>query len=84
MCTLYATDYVTEDRWGSLKDISAEQKRSLEEVVDDLRGFKDAYEQLSSQIGQWEKRVGVLGPLSTEPAMLNTQVQQVQVSVGKR
>ena len=72
----------TEKRWGSLKEISEERGRSLEEMVDDLRGFRDSYGQLSSWLAGKERMVSVLGPLATEPSMLSNQQQQVQVCRG--
>lgn len=52
----------------------------MEGMVDDLRDFRECNEQLVGWLAQKEKMVTVLGPMATEPAMVNNQLQQVQVS----
>ncbi len=70
---------IVEKRWGNLKGISEERRKSLETLVDDLKDFRVSHDQLAEWLGQKEKMVTILGPIATEPAMVNTQLQQVQV-----
>lgn len=49
-------------------------------MVEDLRNFREAYSNLSSWLAGKERMVSVLGPVATEPSMLDNQQQQVQVS----
>ena len=69
-----------EKRWTSLKEISDDRRKSLETLVDDLKDFRETNDSLSSWLAQKEKMVTVLGPVATEPAMVNNQLQQVKVS----
>ena len=69
-----------EKRWTSLKEISDDRRKSLETLVDDLKDFRETHDSLSSWLAQKEKMVTVLGPVATEPAMVNNQLQQVKVS----
>ena len=71
-----------EQRWSGLKNTSDERRQSLEGVVSDLQDFKDSYAQIQGWLAQKEKMVVVLGPLATEPAMVNNQLQQVQVGIS--
>ena len=53
--------------------------KSLETLVDDLKDFRETHNSLASWLAQKEKMVTVLGPVATEPAMVNNQLQQVKV-----
>ena len=68
-----------EKRWTSLKEISDDRRKSLETLVDDLKDFRETHDSLASWLAQKEKMVTVLGPVATEPAMVNNQLQQVKV-----
>ena len=69
----------TDERWRGLKAISEERGHLLEELVDDLKSFKTTQDSLTAWLAQKDKMVSVLGPLATDPPMLSTQLQQVQV-----
>lgn len=56
-----------------------EQQASLEALLDELKNYKRAYEQLDSWLGQKEKMLALLTPLITEPTVVSHQLQQVQV-----
>ena len=49
--------------------------------MEDLRDSREGYDQLTSWLAQKDKMVAILGPISGEPAMVNNQLQQVQVSL---
>ena len=68
-----------EKRWRSLKHVSEDRRKSLEDLVEDLRDSREAHEHLSAWLAQKEKMVSILGPTAAEPAMVNNQLQQVQV-----
>ena len=71
---------LTEKRWSSLKELSDNCGRSLTEMVDDLKGFDAANAQITSWLGQKQKMISVLGPLATEPVMIQNQIQQLEVN----
>ena len=66
-------------RWTSLKEISEERRKSLGQLVDDLKAFRESTDRLTGWLEQKEKMMQVLGPMATEPAMVNTQLQQVKL-----
>lgn len=70
-----------DKRWTSLKEISEERRKSLGQLVEDLKAFREANNQLSTWLAQKEKMVTVQvqGPVANEPAMINNQLQQVQL-----
>ncbi len=70
-----------EKRWTSLKEISDDRRRSLENLVDDLKDFREGHDNLAAWLAQKEKMMTVLGPVATEPSMVNNQLQQVKVSL---
>ena len=70
---------VTEKRWSGLKEMSDERRRSLESLVEDLKEFRETHDQLENWLAQKEKMVSLLGPVAMEPAMVNNQLQQVQL-----
>lgn len=56
------------------------RQRQLEESASHLACFQAAESQLRPWLMEKELMMGVLGPLSIDPNMLNAQKQQVQVS----
>ena len=69
----------TDDKWQGVKAASNEQRKLLEDIVTDLRTYKDAGVHLQKWIAQKEKMVAVLGPVATEPSMIKNQLEQVKV-----
>jgi dystonin len=47
--------------------------------LEDIKELYDTYEGLNSWLGAKEKMLGALGPISSDPRMVASQVQQVQV-----
>ncbi len=70
-----------EKRWTSLKEISDDRRRSLDNLVDDLKDFREGHDNLAAWLAQKEKMMTVLGPVATEPSMVNNQLQQVKVCI---
>ena len=70
-------DY-TEERWRSLKDVSADRKLTLQEMVADIQKFNDLHDNMTQWLAQKERMIGLLGPMATEPAMVATQLEQVK------
>lgn len=62
-------------RWKSISDRCKDRIKFLE----DMKQFHDTYEALNSWLGVKEKMLGALGPISSDPRMVASQVQQVQV-----
>lgn len=62
-----------------MKVASEQQRKLLEDIVNDLRVYKDAGLHLQKWIAQKEKMVAVLGPVATEPSMIKNQLEQVKV-----
>lgn len=56
------------------------RQKQLEESASHLACFQAAESQLRPWLMEKELMMGVLGPLSIDPNMLNAQKQQVQVS----
>lgn len=56
------------------------RQRQLEKSASHLACFQAAESQLRPWLMEKELMMGVLGPLSIDPNMLNAQKQQVQVS----
>ena len=69
----------SDDKWQGVKAASNEQRKLLEDIVTDLRTYKDAGVHLQKWIAQKEKMVAVLGPVATEPSMIKNQLEQVKV-----
>ncbi|OWF34915.1 Dystonin [Mizuhopecten yessoensis] len=67
-----------EDKWLDVKVESEHRRKSLDDMVTDLRAFKDAGVHLQKWVAQKEKMVGVLGPVATSPALIQNQQQQVK------
>lgn len=51
----------------------------LEALLDELKNFRRAYEQLDGWLGQKEKAMAILNPVVFEPKLVSHQLQQVQV-----
>ena len=71
--------FFSDDKWQGVKAASNEQRKLLEDIVADLRTYKDAGVHLQKWIAQKEKMVAVLGPVATEPSMIKNQLEQVKV-----
>jgi len=71
---------LVEGRWASFSEMSESGGQSLKEMVDDLRVFQASQGQLMSWLAQKDKMVSFLGSLATEPGMVGSQIQQVEVS----
>ncbi|KZC14108.1 Dystonin [Dufourea novaeangliae] len=62
-------------RWKSFSDRCKDRIKFL----DDVKDFYDTSEGLVSWLGSKERMLGALGPISADPRMVASQVQQVQV-----
>uniref|UniRef100_A0A8B9IL35 Dystonin n=1 Tax=Anser cygnoides TaxID=8845 RepID=A0A8B9IL35_ANSCY len=62
-----------------LNQVTSERQQKLEESSNYLTQFQTAEAQLKHWLVEKELMVSVLGPLSIDPNMLNTQKQQVQI-----
>ncbi|XP_060753614.1 microtubule-actin cross-linking factor 1 isoform X11 [Tachysurus vachellii] len=67
-----------ENRWEKANQTAAQRQSDLETCADRLGNFASAANQLSPWLREKELMMSVLGPLSIDPKMLNTQKQQVQ------
>ncbi|KAJ8377715.1 hypothetical protein AAFF_G00254490 [Aldrovandia affinis] len=77
--TLEQTDKVWKEVQGSV-----EQRRlQLEESSHHMTQFQTAEAQLRQWLSEKELMMGVLGPLSVDPNMLNAQKQQVQILLNE-
>ncbi|XP_052427650.1 dystonin [Carassius gibelio] len=65
--------------WEEVEGTLEVQKQHLEESSRMLELFQTTQPQLSQWLQEKELMMGVLGPLSVDPNMLNTQKQQVQI-----
>lgn len=61
--------------------MTVDRQQKLEESSNNLTQFQTVEAQLKQWLVEKELMVSVLGPLSIDPNMLNTQRQQVQVSL---
>lgn len=68
--------FFVDVKWTDLKAPCEDRIKCLE----DLKAFQQAHDSLGSWLSQKEKLMGVLGPIATEPGMLDNQTQQVKVS----
>nr|XP_033792320.1 dystonin isoform X9 [Geotrypetes seraphini] len=66
-------------RWKKISHLTADRQQKLEESSNYLTQFQTAETQLKQWLVEKELMASVLGPLSIEPNMLNTQKQQVQI-----
>ncbi|XP_051948301.1 microtubule-actin cross-linking factor 1-like [Xyrauchen texanus] len=65
-------------RWKKAHQTAAQRQTELEACADRLGSFASAVSQLGPWLKEKELMMSVLGPLSIDPNMLNTQKQQVQ------
>ncbi|NWR64291.1 DYST protein, partial [Bucorvus abyssinicus] len=68
-----------DSKWKELNQVTSERQQKLEESSNYLTQFQTAEVQLNHWLVEKELMVSVLGPLSIDPNMLNTQKQQVQI-----
>ncbi|KAK1340171.1 hypothetical protein QTO34_018736 [Cnephaeus nilssonii] len=68
----------TDSRWARATEVTMARQRQLEESASHLACFQAAEAQLRPWLMEKELMMGVLGPLSIDPNMLNAQKQQVQ------
>ncbi|XP_067840170.1 microtubule-actin cross-linking factor 1 isoform X9 [Heptranchias perlo] len=66
-------------KWQQVNQSAAERQQKLEESSSFLIQFETAEVQLSQWLVEKELMMNVLGPLSIDPNMLNSQKQQVQI-----
>lgn len=72
-----------EFRWEKANQTATQRQSELETCADRLGNFASAANQLGPWLREKELMMSVLGPLSIDPNMLNTQKQQVQVYSGE-
>ncbi|NWS93269.1 DYST protein, partial [Toxostoma redivivum] len=68
-----------DSKWKELNQVTSERQQKLEESSNYLIQFQTAESQLKHWLVEKELMISVLGPLSIDPNMLNTQKQQVQI-----
>lgn len=64
------------ERWKNLNDLCKDRINFSEQ----LRDFLDTHDNLNQWLSAKERMLTVLGPISSDPRMVQSQVQQVQVS----
>lgn len=79
--SFYKSLFFLDSKWKELSQVAADRQKKLEESSNYLTQFQAAEAQLKQWLVEKELMVSVLGPLSIDPNMLNTQKQQVQVSM---
>ncbi|XP_051519307.1 microtubule-actin cross-linking factor 1-like isoform X11 [Myxocyprinus asiaticus] len=67
-----------DSRWKKANQNAVQRQTELEACADRLGSFASAASQLGPWLREKELMMSVLGPLSIDPNMLNTQKQQVQ------
>ncbi|XP_071060901.1 microtubule-actin cross-linking factor 1, isoforms 1/2/3/4/5-like [Pseudochaenichthys georgianus] len=67
-----------DSRWQTANQTAAQRQTELETCADRLGSFASAASQLGPWLREKELMMSVLGPLSIDPNMLNTQKQQAQ------
>ncbi|XP_038827418.1 microtubule-actin cross-linking factor 1-like [Salvelinus namaycush] len=67
-----------DSRWEKANETAVQRQTELETCADRLGSFATAASQLGPWLREKELMMSVLGPLSIDPNMLNTQKQQVQ------
>lgn len=82
-CILYFFFFVCflDSKWQELNQLTVDRQQKLEESSNNLTQFQTVEAQLKQWLVEKELMVSVLGPLSIDPNMLNTQRQQAQVSL---
>ncbi|XP_049632687.1 dystonin isoform X4 [Suncus etruscus] len=68
-----------EHKWQELNQLTVDRQQKLEESSNNLTQFQTIEAQLKQWLVEKDLMVNVLGPLSIDPNMLNTQKQQVQI-----
>ncbi|XP_059034295.1 dystonin isoform X15 [Mustela lutreola] len=68
-----------DSKWQELNQLTVDRQQKLEESSNNLTQFQTVEAQLKQWLVEKELMVSVLGPLSIDPNMLNTQRQQVQI-----
>ncbi|XP_054361395.1 dystonin isoform X17 [Mirounga angustirostris] len=68
-----------DSKWQELNQLTVDRQQRLEESSNNLTQFQTVEAQLKQWLVEKELMVSVLGPLSIDPNMLNTQRQQVQI-----
>ncbi|XP_005863372.1 PREDICTED: dystonin isoform X17 [Myotis brandtii] len=68
-----------DSKWQELNQLTVDRQQKLEESSNNLTQFQTGEAQLKQWLVEKELMVSVLGPLSIDPNMLNTQRQQVQI-----
>ncbi|XP_029394930.1 dystonin isoform X7 [Mus pahari] len=68
-----------DTKWQELNQLTVDRQQKLEESSNNLTQFQTTEAQLKQWLVEKELMVSVLGPLSIDPNMLNTQKQQVQI-----
>ncbi|XP_040839512.1 dystonin isoform X3 [Ochotona curzoniae] len=68
-----------DSKWQELNQLTMDRQQKLEESSNNLTQFQTVEAQLKQWLTEKELMVSVLGPLSIDPNMLNTQKQQVQI-----
>ncbi|XP_029425971.1 dystonin isoform X11 [Nannospalax galili] len=68
-----------DTKWQELNQLTVDRQQKLEESSNNLTQFQTTEAQLKQWLVEKELMVSVLGPLSIDPNMLNTQRQQVQI-----
>lgn len=79
-----SNDNFTDSRWQTTNQKAAQRQTELETSVDRLSSFASVANQLGPWLREKELMMSVLGPLSIDPNMLNTQKQQVQVCARRQ
>ncbi|XP_061479010.1 dystonin isoform X26 [Rhineura floridana] len=72
-----------DSKWKELSQVAADRQKKLEESSNYLTQFQATEAQLKQWLVEKELMVSVLGPLSIDPNMLNTQKQQVQILLNE-
>uniref|UniRef100_W5NK47 Dystonin n=1 Tax=Lepisosteus oculatus TaxID=7918 RepID=W5NK47_LEPOC len=72
-----------DSTWKDLSGQVEDRKQKLEESSKHLTQFQTAEAQLRQWLLEKELMMSVLGPLSVDPNMLNTQKQQVQILLNE-
>ncbi|XP_017784158.1 PREDICTED: dystonin isoform X28 [Nicrophorus vespilloides] len=62
-------------RWKRLNDVCKDQM----EFMENMKEFHDTHDSLAAWLNSKDKMFTVLGPISSDPRMVQSQVQQVQV-----
>ncbi|KAM8776730.1 dystonin isoform 9-T9 [Rhynchonycteris naso] len=68
-----------DSKWQELNQLTVDRQQKLEESSNNLTQFQTVEAQLRQWLVEKELMISVLGPLSIDPNMLNTQRQQVQI-----